>query len=1070
MSFMKKFSYSAATIALLAAAPAVVHAQQTTGSISGSVVSSSGGVVSDATVTVLHVPTGSARTAGVNASGSFSADNLRPGGPYIVTVSAPGFAGQRVEDVYVELGAATSLNLSLDAEATDVIVVTASAINAVEVAVGPSAVFTQTDLERLPSVNRTITDIVRTDPRIYVDEAFVDGIQCAGANSRFNSLTLDGVRINDGFGLNSNGFPTERQPFPFDSLSQVAVELAPFDVYYGGFSACNINTVTKSGGNEFHGGAFYDYTSDSLQGDSLEGSGVNAPEFDEQRYGFHVGGPIIEDRLFFFVNYEHLSGANTFTRGVEGSGAINEVAGFTQAEYDEILNIAQTIYNYDPGFTPSSFPNEDDKLLVRFDWEINNQHRADFVYLYNDGYNITQSDGDASEFEFSNHLYERGAELNRFVASLYSDWTDNFSTEIRVGYSDLVNRQNSIGQDGFGEMIIYDFNNIAVDGTGQTNRIYIGEDDSRQSNELNYTIFNLVARGTYTWDNHTFSFGYEREETDIFNLFVQHTIGQFEFDSISDFRNGIPDDIDYNNAPSLDPNDAAADWAYASNALYAQDVIDFGNGFELTLGLRYDFYTSDDSPLENPNFLASYGYSNAQNMDGRDLLQPRVGFSWDVNDRLALRGGFGLFSGGDPNVWLSNTYSTDFISQFGVNEGLFYGAGWTTLFDAGIVYPDGSGPGYSVPSELINAVAAGQGSPGFEMNSLDPDFEIPGEWKVALGATYFLNVPMNNFLGGEYTVSGDILWSQDHNAAIITRRDLEQTGTGPAGFPLYSSVNSPGTLELTNTDVEAESLNVSFTVAREYDFGLDWVFGYAYNDAEDVQPMTSSVAYSNYVSRAFVGANEEIAALSNYNIQHRFTLNLNYGIEFVPEYETRFGLFALASSGRPFSYTMNARGGGDLTNFNPFLSGDNWLFYVPTGPSDPNVDLSALSSAEVTALFDFIQEAGLSGNAGGFAERNGEEGGWWTKVDLRITQDLPGFMEGHRSQFFLDIDNFTNLLNDEWGILNEAGFPRRNRVVDARLVNGSSQFAYSNFNNPTTETRVGDASLWSVRVGVRYEF
>jgi hypothetical protein len=221
MSFMKKFSYSAATIALLAAAPAVVHAQQTTGSISGSVVSSSGGVVSDATVTVLHVPTGSARTAGVNASGSFSADNLRPGGPYIVTVSAPGFAGQRVEDVYVELGAATSLNLSLDAEATDVIVVTASAINAVEVAVGPSAVFTQTDLERLPSVNRTITDIVRTDPRIYVDEAFVDGIQCAGANSRFNSLTLDGVRINDGFGLNSNGFPTERQPFPFDSLSQV---------------------------------------------------------------------------------------------------------------------------------------------------------------------------------------------------------------------------------------------------------------------------------------------------------------------------------------------------------------------------------------------------------------------------------------------------------------------------------------------------------------------------------------------------------------------------------------------------------------------------------------------------------------------------------------------------------------------------------------------------------------------------------------------------------------------------------------------------------------------------------
>ena len=167
---------------------------------------------------------------------------------------------------------------------------------------------------------------------------------------------------------------------------------------------------------------------------------------------------------------------------------------------------------------------------------------------------------------------------------------------------------------------------------------------------------------------------------------------------------------------------------------------------------------------------------------------------------------------------------------------------------------------------------------------------------------------------------------------------------------------------------------------------------------------------------------------------------------------------------------MAAQGGGDLTNFTPFLSGDNWLLYVPTGPSDPNVDLSALSADEVSALFEFIEDAGLSGRAGGFAERNGHEGGWWTKADLRITQDLPGIMDGHRSQIFLDIDNVTNLINDEWGVLNEAGFPRRNRVVDAELSGDSSQFVYSSFNAPTTESRVGDASLWSVRVGLRYEF
>jgi len=187
MSFSKKLSLGTAAIALLAAAPAAVYAQETTGSIQGMVQSASGALVNDATVTIMHVPTGSVRTASVSATGSFSTENLRPGGPYIVTVTAPGFAGQRVEDVYVDLGQSTELNLTLDSEATDVIVVTASAIDAVEVAVGPSAVFSQRDLERLPSINRTINDIIRTDPRIYVDEADVDGIQCAGANSRFNS-------------------------------------------------------------------------------------------------------------------------------------------------------------------------------------------------------------------------------------------------------------------------------------------------------------------------------------------------------------------------------------------------------------------------------------------------------------------------------------------------------------------------------------------------------------------------------------------------------------------------------------------------------------------------------------------------------------------------------------------------------------------------------------------------------------------------------------------------------------------------------------------------------------------
>ena len=1063
MALLKKFACGASVAALAALAPvAAVHAQQTTGSIRAAVTDTSGAPVMGANVTIIHEPTGSASVVQSSSDGLVRATNLRVGGPYSLTVTAPGYRPTRVEGVSINLGETTDLEVALEsgAVAEDVIVVTGSAINVVETAIGPNATFDLGTLQNAPAINRTLNDVVRIDPRIYVDEADVDGIQCAGANSRFNSLTLDGVRLNDAFGLNRNGFPTERQPFSYDAIEQVAVELAPYDVYYGGFSACNINAVTKSGTNEFHGGFFYDFTSDDLRGDSREGNPVELAAFEEERWGFNLSGPILEDKLFFFVAYEYQEGANTFDRGPEGSGALNEVSGFTQAMFDEIREIAINQYNYDPGFLPTSFPNEDEKLLVKLDWEINNNHRATFTYNYNDGFNITESDGDANEFEFSNHLYERGAELHAYTGALFSQWTDNFSTEVRLSYTDLDNRQNSVGQDGFGEFRIFEGGNT----------IFIGEDDSRQSNDLNYTVESVILRGNYDWNNHAFSFGFERETFDVYNLFVQHSIGQFDFSGIDAFRNGTPSGIDYENAPSLDPTDAAGEFAYSTNSIYAQDEWDLLNGVVITAGLRYDFYTSDDLPAENADFLASYGFTNSNNLDGEGLLQPRLGIQWDVNDQLTLRGGIGLFSGGNPNVWLTNNYQNDFVRKFGADEDAFYDAGFTSLFDPGIVYPDGQGPGYSVPSQLIDAVASADSISGFEMNNLDPNFEIPGEWKASLGATYLLDLAAP-VVGGEYVLNADFLYTRDHNAATIIRGDFEPSTPAVNGlFPQYSSPRSPNTLTLTNTDLEAESISLSFSVSREYDFGLDWVFGYAYNDAEDVNPMTSSVAFSNYTSPAFVDPNNPGIATSNYNIENRFTFLLNYETDWLfPEYFTSIGLFALASEGRPYSYTMRSVGGGDLSGFNPFLSNsDNYLLYVPTGVSDPNVDLSGLT--DVQAFFDYLDAEGLSQYAGGFAPRNGFNGGWWTKVDLRFEQELPGLMEGHRSSAFFVIDNFTNLLNDEWGILREASFPRRVGVVDSELSGDDSQFVYTNFNPETKASVVGDASIWQIRVGVRYEF
>ena len=1034
MSFKSTLAASAAALALVGG---IAAAQETTGAIRGTVTNNSGTPIAGATVVVTDSDTGFRRSVTTGSAGQFNLRGLSVGGNYSVVVTGAGYQGEQVDNLSLSLGETTALTFDLDAASTgDTIVVVAQRQVLADLAIGPNATFGLDTLETAPAINRNLTDVIRIDPRIYIDESRgdINGIQCGGKNSRFNSLTVDGVRMNDNFGLNSNGYPTERIPFSYDAIEQVSVELAPFDVQYGGFSACNINAVTKSGTNEFHGGLFIDYTSDDLRADSLEGDDLSLSEEDETRWGINVGGPIIQDKLFFFAAYEKLDGVNTFDRGPIGSGAVNEVD-ITQEELDEIARIASDVYGYDVGGIPQSMDNEDEKLLIKLDWNIVDGHRAAFTYTYNDGYNIAQSDGDSSEFEFANHLYERGAELNSYVGSLYSDWTDSFSTEVRLGYSELKNRQLCLGGTEFGEIT------VETDDV----HVYLGCDDSRHANVLSYETFNLALKGYWSFGNHDVTFGYEREALDVFNLFVQHVQTEIDFDrnpgvadpldmrdpAIVNFELGLADNVNYNNAPSGDPNDAAADWAYAVNTFYFQDEYDFLNGFVVSAGLRYDVYESDDNPPLNPDFLADYGFGNNANLDGVGLFQPRVAFTWDVSSKLDLRGGIGLYSGGNPNVWYSNNYSNNNVVQFGADGG-DYGLenGATSLFDIDYgLCEDGVpvGPGYCVPQSMVDAVAAGAGS-NFEINYLDPSFDIPSEWKYALGATYFLDAPEgDSFLmkafGGAYTLTTDVLYTVAQDSAIWVHGDLEQTGTvtGPNGgtYPQYSSVRE-ASFELTNASEEAKSLLVSASISKDYgDF--DWSLGYAYSDAEDVNPMTSSVAFSNYTNRAFVDPQEAIASRSDYNITHRFTAIANYEKAFFGDNMTKVSVFGQANSGAPYSIVWDGdtSTGCDIYCFTPYLDGVDHVLW-----------------------FDGER----------FQERNEHESGWWSKVDLKVEQEFPGYGDDKASVFMV-IDNFTNLLNDEWGVLYDVGFPP-NVVYD----------------DPTPTSRVGDASRYEIRFGARYEF
>lgn len=1027
-----KKSLLAAAIGLAIGVSSGAYAQDTASNIRGVVTTPTGAPASSTSVLITHVPSGSVKRITTNASGVFQAKGLRVGGPYKIFIDSDTYQDEEVKDVFLELGKTEKLKVMLGEQNLEEVMVTASQVASDFGKTGPSSTFSIIDLENAPSVNRDIKDLIRIDPRVYVNESSSGAIQCAGANPRFNSLTVDGVRMNDNFGLNSSGYPTERIPFSFDAIDQVAVELAPFGVQYGGFTACNINAVTKSGGNEIHGSVFYDYTSDSFKGDSLEGDKIDTGSFDEKRWGINVGGAIIEDKLFFFAAYEKLEGAQIFQYTPLDNNRVS------QAEIDEITQISKDLYNYDPGSLVPSLPVEDEKLLIKLDWNITDDHRASFTYNYNDGSSIAQSDAGSSRISLSNHFYERGAEFTSYVGSVYSDWNENFSTEVRLGYSELDNRQISLdAASGFGEVQV---RNV---GTGVT--VYLGPDDSRQSNKLSYENLSFKFAGTYQLEEHQITFGYEFEDLDVFNLFVQHSQTENRFNSIEDFRSGLAR-VYYGNATSHNPDDAAGEFSYRLNTVYLQDEYTFANT-ELTLqfGARYDWYTSDDLPSNNPKFQERYGFSNQQNLDGKDLFQPRFGFNWGATDNIEVRGGFGLYSGGNPNVWISNSYSNDGIRNIQENDKnvQLLGPNAVPIVNNGQAI-------YDIPQQLFDAV--GSGTADSSTNVTDPDFEIPSEWKYALGMTMTTE--------SDYVITADYLYSDRKDSAVIKNLADAQVGTAPDGRPVYDSVNHFRQSDFLLTNVDGDSgysSTLSFGIQKTYDFGLDAYAGYSYSVAKDVNPMTSSVAFSNYQGVATSDPENLRTATSNYEIPHRFTLNLSYTTELIDGLETRVSLFGQANQGRPYDYnfTRDTRGLG-------FNDNDRQSLYVPT-VGDTKVVYGP--DFDVDAFNAFVASEGLA--RGSIVARNSLESTWWTKFDLRVEQQVPGFTEDHKGSVFFVVNNLGNLLNDEWGVLRQGN--TLNGAVTAE-VNDQNQYLFKKFEEPSPQSRDTDVSLWEIRMGVKYSF
>lgn len=986
-------------------------ANTTSSSIKGEVVGPQGNPVSDAVVTVTHVPSGSVKTLQVGESGVFNFKGLRVGGPYTIEVDSKQFKDADFSDISLALGKPFQLDVQLETnEAIETIVVTGSRTSTLAFANerGPAANFSRAQIENSPAINRAITDIVRVDPRIYVSEGNDDGdtIQCAGKNRRFNSFTVDGVRMDDIFGLSDTGLPTNRFPFSFDALEQISVELAPFDVVYGGFSACTINSVIKSGSNEFHGSMFYDYTDDGFRGDTIEGEDITWPSYEEKRYGMTLGGPIIKDKLFFFAAYEKLEGSDVYEGGVVGSGAGRASDFVTQTQVDEIVSIAKDLYQFDPGLIPSELPKGDEKFLVKLDWNIDESHRASLTYV--DSEDFDTRDSSFYDIQLASNLYKTKKELSSVSASLYSDWNDYFSTEVRITSLSVDNDNAPL----YGT----DFANVGIRIDGDR-AVTFGGDVFRQSNRVEYGVDTFALKGSYYFDDGaTLTAGFEREVIDVFNLFGRYSESELTFSSIDDFRAGMPSGFRYENAATGDVNDVAGAWEYATNTLYAQYDMEVADGLDMVFGLRYDEYDTSDTPTSNPLFEQDYGFSNAQTLDGVSLVQPRFSVTYEFNEDTVLRGGLGLYSGGNPAVWLTNSFVRTGGKTFSSRDaGLEDGQSLFDVSHSGAEEGRPNGPGWGIPTAAYNDVNSNLNSfsPFADVNYLDPDFKMPSEWKLSLGTTYTLTEDIvSNF---------DILLSRSNNALMVKRGDLDPVlgangnqALTEQGLPDYES-NRIESFMVTNANEHATSYVLSAAFAGEHDNGIGWTLGYAYSDAEDIQGLVSSQAESNYQRTARTDAQGEMAATSNYNIKHRLTGTLTYKTQFFSGYDTRFSMFAVYQSGEVYSLTEDGTG-----------------TYARRGPL-----------GELT-------EDGLVLVPG--SKRNGEEGPSWAKVDLKITQELPGIMEGHKASAFFVIDNLTNFLNDDWGVLEEQ--------------DGNYQFSEID-DDPF---RKQSASAYEIRVGVEYKF
>ncbi len=1105
---MRNLWTNASIAALALASATAVYAQETTAIIRGSV-ATAGTPVANAQITVTNVPSGTVSRAVSDSSGGFTVAGLRTGGPYTVAVASTG-GNATITDIFLAVGAPYDLPIDVSSDSTDIIVTAGSVKRAGTVSDGPQTTLNAVEISKVASINRDLRDVERRSPFAELDRSNgqFGAVSIAGVNPRFNRFTINGAQVGDTFGLNPDASATRRGVVPFDALAQVSVSVAPFDIRQSNFQGGVIDTTLLSGTNSFHVNGFYSESTSGLQGNTIGDVTKPTANYNSKTYGATVSGPIIRDKIFFMGSYER----NTDPRPL-AQGDISLVPNLTAAEVSQVQAIAQSVYNYKTGGILAITNNIDEKFVVKLDANITDRQKLSFSFI--NAYDATDNPQNSSSSTASpaiglqSNAYKL-TELERAgIVQLNSDWSDRFSTETRFVY-----RSNKRGQDpelgrGFAQFVVCTSPTSSV-GTGNTTTscgpgnptIAFGPDISRQTNALFTDTYDGSFLMRYQAGNHDFKGLIQYVENRTTNAFLQYSAGSYYFDSITDFQNQQASRFDYQNALTLNPNDTSASFKYGVYTFGLQDDWKVNDTLRVTAGLRYDLDQGYNPIRINQNFVNRYGFSNGKNFGGLFAIEPRISFDYKPTPVLGFHGGYGIFGGGTPDIYFSNSYSNTgaiqnriaTVSRLTPTTG---GATLTcaapyVLANAGVCTAALNGvTGTSIPG-AVNTYLTGNTASlvTAPTASVDPRFKTPTFHRITLSAEY--KIFGINF-GADYLFNKTI--------EGVTFRDLRSVaiGTLPDGRPRYNFLPTPGATsnaggpQTADTNGDIQFTNTPFghshiAVVRfdkEFDWGLSLGGSYTWQSVKDVSNATSSVAGSLYSAQAFLDPNNASYGTSSDQTKWAFKYSVGYDHAFFRDYRTVIQLFGETRAGRPYSFTaQDATTSGRLAVYGTVGNNGNQLLYVPTGTNDPIVSYD--STATQNSLDGLIKSTALGKFRGTIAPKNIARARANTQLDIHLEQELPTFVGASRISIFADIQNLPNLLNKNWGGLYQTGFPYTTPVVQVQclatptptgtpgVANTSptqtcAQYRYSVYSAPQELVNFNQ-SLYLIRIGARFKF